>query len=187
MRLEKSVVSDIQNMMIKHRYIPVLTGFLLLCGVNAAGQIADNQLWSGATLKLGISKKLRFDIEEQVRFNNDISKLNITLTEGSILYDLTKKISLKGTFRYIFDPNSHNAQRITFDFYRDLSIKNFPLDFKYRLRFHREVEEHTRESACYLRNKISADYNLSKLVDPFVEFESYFMLSHVNCVKKASY
>lgn len=163
----------------KYKYIFVLAGCLFFNIVGAIGQIADNQLWSGATLKLGISKKLRFDIEEQVRFSNDISRLNITYTEGAILYDLTKKIRLKGGFRYICEPYSHNRQRFTGDFSYDLSIKDFPLDFEYRLRFQHVFEEHTRESEDYFRNKLSADYNLSRLVDPFIEFESYFSLSNV--------
>ena len=164
----------------KYKYIFVLAGCLLFNTASSIGQIADNQLWSRATLKLNVTKKLRFDLEEQLRYDKDISRLNVTLTEGSILYDLTKRIRLKSTFRYFFDPYSHNYYRLSGDFSYDLSIKNFPLDFDYRLRFQYVCEEHTRESENYFRNKISADYNLSRLVDPFIEFESYFRLSHVN-------
>ncbi len=165
--------------MIKYKYIIVFAGYLFLSGLNAVCQISDNQLWSGATLKLRVTKKLRFDFEEQVRFDNDISRLHATLTEGNILYNLTKRIRLKSTFRYFFDPYSHNYYRLSGDFSYDISIKNSPLDFKYRLRFQHVFEEHTRKSENYFRNKISADYNLSRLVDPFIEFENYFRLSYV--------
>ncbi|MBN2213274.1 MAG: DUF2490 domain-containing protein [Bacteroidales bacterium] len=174
-------------MTVKYKYISVLAGCLIFNMMSIIGQIHDNQLWSGATLKISISRKLRFDIEEQVRYNKNISKLNVALTEGSIVYDLTKKTSFKSTFRYFFDPNSHNYYRISGDFSYDLPIKNFPLDFKYRLRFQRFTEEHTHESESYFRNKLSADYNLSKLVDPFVEYESYFKLSHINRFSASRY
>ena len=159
-------------------FLAFLCGVVLICS-SAAGQTSDNQLWSGATLKLRMNKKLRFDIEEQVRFNNDISRLNITFTEGSILYDLTKRISFKGNFRYIYDPNSHNALRYSGDLAYNWSKKRFPFDFKYRLRFQRLSEEHTHEIESYFRNKFSADYNLSKLVDPFIAYESYFKLDYI--------
>ncbi len=167
-------------MMIRNKYFLVFLGVAVLTFSSASCQISDNQLWTGATLKFRMNKKLRFDIEEQMRFNNDISRLNVTLTEGSILYDLTKRISLKGTFRYVFDPYSHNFYRYSCDFAYDWSKKGFPFDFKYRLRFQRLIEEHTRESESYFRNKFSADYNLSKLVDPFIAYESYFRLSYIN-------
>ena len=167
-------------MMTKNKYfLTLLCGFVLICH-SATGQISDNQLWTGATLKFRINKKLRFDIEEQARFNNDISRLNVTLTEGSILYELANRISIKGNFRYYYDPNSHNALRYSGDLSYDWSKKGFPFDFKYRLRFQRLIEEHTRESESYIRNKFSADYNLSKLVDPFIAYESYFKLNYIN-------
>src|SRR4030042_6271708 len=123
---------------------------------------------------------MRFDIEEQMRFNNDISRLNIAYTEGGFLYELNKSISFKANFRYIYDPHSHNRYRYSGDFTYGWSKKGFPLDFKYRLRFQRIIEEHTRKSESYFRNKFSADYNLTKIVDPFIAFESYFKLSNVN-------
>ena len=166
--------------MIRNKYfLALLSGIVLIC-FSAKGQISDNQLWTGATLKFRINKKLRFDIEEQARFNNDISRLNITFTEGSILYKLTKSISIKGNFRYIYDPDSHNRYRYSGDFAYNWSKKGFPFDFKYRLRIQRLVEEHTRESDSYLRNKFGADYNLSRLVDPFIAYENYFKLNYIN-------
>ena len=167
-------------MMIKIKLSTALLGIAILICSSAMGQISDNHLWTGAKLRFRMNKKLRFDIEEQVRFNNDVSKLNITFTEGSILYEFTKRISIKGNFRYTYDPESHNALRYSADFAYDWSKKRFPFDFKYRIRFQRQVEEHTRESDNYLRNKFSADYNLSRLVDPFIAYESYFKLDYIN-------
>ncbi|HJX72028.1 MAG TPA: DUF2490 domain-containing protein, partial [Bacteroidales bacterium] len=147
--------------MMKNKYVITLLGSIALSCLSALGQISDNQLWTWATFRLRINKEMRFDVEEQFRFDNDISRLNIAYTEGGILYELTKHISFKANFRYIYDPYSHNRYRYSGDFAYDLAIKNFPLDFKYRLRFQRIIEEHTRESESYFRNKFSADYNLT--------------------------
>ena len=175
-----NAISDIRNTMIKNKFLIAFLGIVILISSSAMGQISDDQLWTGAKLRLRMNKKLRFDIEEQVRFNNDISRLNVTFTEGSILYEITKRISIKGNFRYIYDPESHNALRYSGDLAYDWSKKGFPLDLKYRLRFQRRVEEHTRDIDSYFRNKFSADYNLSKLVDPFIAYESYFKLDYIN-------
>ncbi len=163
-----------------NKYFLISLFGVLLIFSPAKGQISDNHLWTGATFKFRVNKKLRLDIEEQVRFNNDISRLNTLFTEGSILYDLTKSIRVKGNFRYYYDPGSHNSYRYSGDFSYDWSKKGFPIDLGYRFRFQRLIEEHTRESESYIRNKFSADYNLSKVVDPFIAYESYFRLNYIN-------
>jgi hypothetical protein len=116
MGLEKNVVSDIQNMMIKNKYILAFLGILMLSGIAATCQISDNQLWTRATLKFRVNKNLRFDVEEQARFKNDISRLKITLTEGSIVYDLTKRSLLKVTsdISAIHIPTTATGIRVTF-------------------------------------------------------------------------
>lgn len=166
--------------MINKKYFLALAGGLTLACLVSFGQESDNQLWTGATMKFRLNKKLRFDLEEQARFNNNISKLNITYTEGGMKYDLNNHISLKGNFRYTYDPYSHNTYRYTGDFDYDWSKKKFPLRLKYRIRFQRNIEAHTLEAASYFRNKFSAGYNLSKPVDPYIEYESYFKLSFIN-------
>ena len=143
-------------------------------------QKSDNQLWNSAVLKLDINKKIRLDIEEQVRFNNNISHLNTTISEIGLRYELTKKIELKTGFRYTYDPESHNSLRFSGDISYTWSKKKFPVDVKYRLRYQNTIEEYTKKTSGYIRNRIKVQYNLSRLADPFVAFESYFRLNYLN-------
>ncbi|MBN2613645.1 MAG: DUF2490 domain-containing protein [Bacteroidales bacterium] len=167
-------------MMISKRRIFSLAGLLFIACHFGFSQKKDKELWSGATFKLDINKDLRVDVEEQVRFNNNISRMNVLISEAGVLYDLNKHFSVKGSFRYSYDPESHNKYRYTADMIYEWSKKGFPLDFKYRLRFQQTFEEHTRESESYFRNKVSVDYNMTKFVDPYISFEPYFKLNGFN-------
>lgn len=165
--------------MCKQRFLAFTISLVLSC-LYTFSQVSDNELWTSATFKLRVNKQLRFEIEEQTRFNNNISRLNTAFTEGGMRYRFNKNISAKALFRYSYRPYSHNRYRFSGDVAYDWSKKGFPVDFRYRLRLQRSIQEYTRNSESYWRNKFSLGYNLSKLVDPFVSFESYFKLSHIN-------
>ncbi len=169
---------DIRDMMMYKCWFFIL--FIVLTCFRTFTQPADNLLWTGVTIKADLSKKFRVNVEEQARFDNNISHLNITLTEAGLRYELTKRIDLKAGFRYIFDPESHNSQRFSGDIRYTWSKKKFPIDIGLRSRYQHTVEEHTMESKSYIRNKINLDYNLSKLADPYIAYESYFRLNYQN-------
>ncbi|MFO7657463.1 MAG: DUF2490 domain-containing protein [Bacteroidales bacterium] len=166
-------------MMNKRRFF-LLPGLIFITCFVGFSQVKDNELWSGATFKLDINKDLRVDVEEQARFNNNISQIKVLITEAGVLYDLNKRFRVKGSLRYSYLPGSHNKYRYTADLIYEWSKKGFPLALKYRFRFQQSFEEHTRESESYFRNRISMDYNMTKFVDPYVSFEPYFKLNGFN-------
>ena len=166
-------------MMNKRRILALIVGVGISCLLTFA-QESENNLWTSGVLNLKINKQLRFEFEEQTRFDNNITRLHAVITEGGLRYALNKHFDLKANFRYYYDPNSQNAYRYSGDFAYEWSKKKFPLKVKYRLRFQRTIEEHTRAAESYFRNKISADYNLTKLVDPYIGFESFFKLNYSN-------
>ena len=56
------------------------------------------------------------------------------------------------------------------------SKKGAPLSFGYRLRF----QSLLGNNKTYVRNKLKFEYNLSKLVDPFMAYELFFRLNGKN-------
>ncbi len=166
-------------MMNKQRILALIGGIAISCLFTLA-QKSENNLWTSGVVKLKVNKQLRFDLEEQTRFDKDITRLHAVITEGGALYELNKHFSVKANFRYIYDQNAQNSYRYSGDFAYDWSKKKFPLNVKYRLRFQRTIEEHTHAAESYFRNKLTAGYNLTKIVDPYIGFESYFKLNYIN-------
>ena len=70
---------------------------ILICfsiiSFSCLGQESQNEeLWSGLGAKIKLIKKIRLDLEHQVRFQNYFQEYNYTFTEIGLNYKPTKKI-----------------------------------------------------------------------------------------------
>jgi len=161
-----------------------LSGFYTI--VNA--QVKDIQLWTGPTVKYNISKKIRLDFEQQFRFKENISTYNYTLSEFGLKYKLFEYLDLKATFRQSFLPSrntgteisDNNKSRVYLDASTGIKIFNTGIKAGYRFRYEHSWENITLVPSDYLRNRFELDYNLSKLVDPYADWESFFRLNRKN-------
>jgi len=158
----------------------VMLGVLLSSSTQLLGQTTDTELWTGGTFKLKVNKSFRIEIEEQLRFNQEVSNFKYAFAEFGTRYKVNKHFSLKGNFRYVTRPNKNNKTRVSLDAYYRWNKKKFPLSFVYRARIQNTRENVTAKSAAYLRNKLSIGYNLSKLVDPSIAYELYFRFNGKN-------
>tara|TARA_B110000285_G_C15029883_1_gene566134 strand:+ start:343 stop:993 length:651 start_codon:yes stop_codon:yes gene_type:complete len=134
----------------------------------------DNELWMGGALDLKLNKKWSVGLKEQFRINNNISTLNQTFTGLYGKYKINKYFGLRGNYRFVARPQKNNKTRISLDALAHWKKKDFPLSFGYRLRLQRAVISGAKNTRSYIRNKFSINYNLSKLVDPFIAYEIYF-------------
>ena len=141
---------------------------------------ADFELWPGAGYKLKIDKHFRTDAVVQFRINDTISSIKSALTEVGLKYRLNKYFAFRGAYRYTARPLKNDRQRFSLEALFSWSKKKFPLSARYRLRFQDTQELNSRKKSTYLRNKVGAKYNLSKLVDPFVAYEIYYRFNKKN-------
>jgi hypothetical protein len=161
---------------------------LILSGVYAfaRAQVKDSQLWTGAMVKYNISKKFRLDFEQQLRFNNYISQYDYTFSELSLRYKVFKYLDIKALYRYSFIPQGetgsldYDKSRISFDAATGTEIFNTGINIGYRIRYQYSRENSTGLTSNYIRNRVAIDYNLSKLVDPYADWEPYFKLDGKN-------
>lgn len=140
----------------------------------------DTELWTGGIFKLKLNQKFRIDLKGQFRFNDTISLMKSTFTEIGLRYKIDKHFAVKGNYRYIIKPSKNNRSRISLDAYYNWSKKKLPLSIQYRLRFQDTKERASGRKYTYLRNKITVDYNLTKLVDPFLSYERYYRFNQKN-------
>lgn len=175
------------------RFLFLIT-FAGICTISFT-QVQDNQLWAGPVLRYDLNDRLRFYLEQQFRFKDNISKYDFTYTEFALRYTLLNYLDLKGIFRHSFIPGNepgsalkdYDRSRINLDASTGTEVFNSGLKVGYRLRYQHSWENTTRLSSNYLRNRIDLEYNLSKLADPYAEYENFFRFDNRNEFRQHRY
>ena len=158
----------------------ILATLFVLLFFTLKAQTTDTELWSGGLFQFKLSGKFQIDIEEQMRFNQDVSKLQLEFTEVGLKYLLNKHFTFKGNYRFIAKPGKYNRNRLTADTYYKWKNITFPLSVNYRLRFQHTIENTTKKTFTYIRNELTLKYNLSKLPDPYLAYEVFYRFNTIN-------
>lgn len=137
---------------------------------------SDLELWTGASFQYRMSKKWSIAIEEQFRFNDTISSLQKSFTEAGLKFRLGKGFAIAGNYRYSVYRTSANRHRVSGDLSYGFDKKGFPLVIDIRSRFQYTFNQ----NRTFLRNKIALSYKLSKLVDPYIQYEAFFRFNGKN-------
>ena len=140
----------------------------------------DTELWTGGDFNYKISQQFSVKAEQVFKFNDTISHFKSAFTEISLKYKPAKFFAAAGNYRFIENPPDKNAHRFSGDIMFYVGSKNFPLSFQSRHRFQHEVRIIDKRKEDYLRNKFTFDYNLTKLVDPFISYEPFFRFNGKN-------
>lgn len=154
--------------------------FILSLPIFTSAQNTDYELWSGISAQIKAGKKNKFTVEQQFRFNDTLSSFKNTFTAVSWRLKLSKRFSFKTIYRLTIVPEKNNHGRISTDLTYRWSKKKFPLRIKNRLRYQRRSTFNSDKRASYIRNKLTFDYNASKLVDPYVAGEIFYRLDSKN-------
>ena len=163
--------------------IPVLliiTSITVRVGAQETKVVSDLELWTS----IGISKKINehwtITLEEEFRFTNDISRLDMFFTDLGLKYKFNKHFSAGINYRFYQNKNKEEVfqtqHRLSADFKYKQKINRFTL--AYRLRFQNKDEDFfTTESGnnlYNLRNRLSVDYNINNFkLDPFFDVELF--------------
>ena len=169
----------------------ILTGIYTL----TAAQSADLQLWTGPVVKYNISDKFRLELEQQFRFNENISKYDYTFTEFAIRYKVFKYLDFKTFYRHTFIPSGqtgsileeYDRSRISISASTGTEIFNTGIKIGYRIMYQHSWENTSLVTSNFIRNRFELDYNLSKLVDPYANYESYYRLDQKNEFRQNRY
>ena len=107
--------------------------------------VRDFETWSSVSLKYKLNKKLKFGLEEQIRFRDNSSLVDAYFTEGNIKYDFNKHFFGGFGFRYIRQNDTEGKiqgyeSHTRFDFDLGYQHKIKRLSLEYRLRFQTKDE-----------------------------------------------
>ena len=155
--------------LIKVRYTACLLLLATTFGFSQSEDYSDLESWSSLGLKYEPNKKWSFELEEQLRLDENMSEISEYFTQLETKYALTKKFDLGLGIRYIREnDNEGNIQgyenhlRFNADAYYTHKIND--LKFKYRLRYQMKNElgvsssegDYTKK---YLRLKAAVEYD----------------------------
>jgi hypothetical protein len=89
------------------KYRPTIAAILLCLTLIPAKCFAakdnDFQIWSTGGVEAKLNKDLKLDVEQELRFGDDVSDFYYTHTEGTLDYKVTKGLSLGIGYRQIYE------------------------------------------------------------------------------------
>ena len=152
----------------------------LLTSVICFGQTETNEvLWTGLGTKIKFNKKIRLDLEQQVRFQNEFKNYAYTFTEFGLNYKPTTKIRLAGNYRYMTYERGIR-HRYALEAHYTFKPKNSYFYFHIRERFQAFIWQDNNSSTSNIRNLITVGYKAAKLVRIYTTQEWFYRLDNIN-------
>ncbi|MFT4543595.1 MAG: hypothetical protein ACI9CU_000422 [Polaribacter sp.] len=150
------------------------------------GQGWDFGTWHKVNVGGELTKKLSLSVEQQVRLNENSSRLDQAFTELGLGYDLPKGFALNGAYRFSWSQNEDgsffNRHRYNIDV--NYGKKFWVLKAKVRARFQHRPSRYLinerlnpEESPVFVRLKLAIEFAKLKKWTPGIAFESFFRVN----------
>lgn len=152
--------------------ILILLVFLFL-GTNIHGQTRDARLWTGASITQPFKKGVSFNVEQQFRWNQNLTSYAGTLTDMELKMKLVKGVKVAFGYRLTLPPEGFRNRFHAAGSYK----KKFgDLALSYRIKYQSaSVWLHTFNTE--LRHKVQLSWHASKNHDPFLFTEVFQSMS----------
>lgn len=154
---------------------------ILLLPLFSLGQVStDAKLWTGISLEKEIHD-LEIQLNQEFRFNENVTHLEKTLTELQFEYKMDKPFYLRWGYRFDqeFDYETKNVD-VNHRVELGLAIKKkflYDWKFKYRTKFQMKFKSTEKEDPFYWRNKFTMEYRRFD-IEPYVSYEFYFKFNN---------
>ena len=165
-------------------FIVICLGFGCLHSSNA--QVNDAGLWTSVTIEKKVFSKFSLALNQELRFNENISELGTAFTELGGNYRIRKFLSIGASYRFIQKRKVNDFYSMRHRYNIDLAIRHKikNLSLALRERFQTQYADiYSREKGMlpehYLRSKLTLKYDLDKKYAPFLSGEFFFQLSNV--------
>ncbi len=172
----------------RHFLIKIITVLLVFLYQNNPGysQTEDFQLWSDIKLEIDIFKKMKAEIEEEIRFSDNISRIEDYFTDVGVSRSFWNNFTLGGYYRFVRrneeDGRISNIHRYYFDLKYDLKIKRYELSLRtrYQSRYKNiKSDDLGFKPENYNRNKLGLSYDIYRSpLKPEIWFEVYYQLNN---------
>ena len=160
----------------------MIFGILLFNNQGYSQNQPDLCQWSEFTLEKKLSKKLSLEFEEEVRFDQNISRFDLLHSSIGLNYRLIKELRFAFAYRFTGDYTINDKfsyrHRLSFDALYRYGLQN--LTFTYRSRIQSEIKNYYsspngKYPAWVWRNKLTAKYSFKK-TSPFIGAELFYQI-----------
>ena len=148
---------------------------LALLPLFSLAQNEDLELWGSVKFSKKLSKKVRFELEEQIRWADSLSQYKKNFTDLGIKYKVHKKHSLALNIRLVDEVDEGKYMRSHLDINSDFDLNNLPLVFRQRLRFQQAWDGNGALDKTYVRSKWGLAMK-SKFITPYIAHEFYWQI-----------
>jgi hypothetical protein len=167
-------------------YFLLLIYFLLLSNFSKAQfspSFEDAGMWNTLSVDYAISKKTALLFTEELRLNENYTRLNLLYTNIGVEHNINKHFKTSLVYRFINKYNEDNffefRHRLMWDITAKQKISRFTLAYRHRLQVeYRNIM--TSETGFvpewYSRHKVDISYQLSKKATPYVSAETRYQL-----------
>lgn len=145
----------------------------LLSSLSLHAQKEDLELWSSIKFSKKVNSKVRFVLEEQIRWADSISVYKKNFTDLGLRYKINKIHAISGHFRLNSDADNAKKYRSHLDFCSDFKISNWKLIFNHRLRFQQSWDELGELDKRCVRSKIGFEWQ-TNFMSPYISHEFYW-------------
>lgn len=164
------------------RYKLILILFTLLPVLSFA-QDEDLEFWGSIKFSKKLTKKFRFELEEQIRWADSLRLYKKNFTDLGFKFKLHKKHSLSIHLRLVDEVDEDKYMRYHIDSNSDFTYSNFPLVFQQRLRFQKSFDAYRVFDKKFFRLKWGFALK-NKVVSPYVAHEYFWRLMEKNSLSK---
>ena len=146
-------------------------------------QDEDLELWGSVKFSKKMTKKIRFELEEQVRWADSLRQYEKNFTDLGFRYKLHKKHTLALHFRLVDEVDKEKTTRVHLDSNSDFNIPKVPLVFEQRLRIQKSRDADGTMDKKFFRLKwgLSLDH---KRITPYLAHEYFWRITKKNSLDK---
>ena len=153
---------------------------LMLCGAclsrpAAATAARDTLLWTSASIRYKPHKKLKLELSQHLRLDQNLSQVERTMPELELTYRPAGWLDLGIGYRYIFERTKNGDLEPAHRYHGQLGLEHElgPVEISYRLRYQEKHEEDEFDWTARIRNKLSAQLDTDTAFTPLISAEHF--------------
>jgi len=164
----------------RNKLLLILFGLL---PVLSFAQEEDLELWGSIKFSKKLTKKFRFELEEQIRWSDSLSQYKKIFTDLGFRYKLHKSHSLTLHLRLVDKVGNDKYLRYHIDANSDFTSSSFPLVFEQRLRYQKSWDADGMLNKKFFRLKWGFSLK-NKEFSPYIANEYYWRIMDENSLSK---
>jgi len=148
-------------------------------------QVNDAGLWTSVSLEVKVVKKLKANVSQELRFNENITELGAAFTDIGLQYKVSKCWQISANYRFIQRRRIDDYYSFRHRFYVDAKYEKEVnhLGLIWRGRIQDQYSDIGRAAdggipEYYLRNKFTLKWNTKKTITPYLATELFSKLDY---------